>query len=153
MPAGGTLALIQDIGILGVDDTEDALAAIARVSPKIASEWPRYKTLEEVHEGTERRSDDISDTWAWITDSDVRHDDAARLFEDVQLSSSPRILEHTAEQLNALFRTTSFFARLSPEQRQALEAENTKLYERLGRPIRSCVATVLLTARKRGLAR
>jgi hypothetical protein len=39
------------------------------------------------------------------------------------------------------------YARLSPDQRQALEREHEAIYERLGRPIRTGTVTTLVTAR------
>jgi hypothetical protein len=60
----------------------------------------------------------------------------------------PTLVEHTADEINALLGTMSFWARLSPEQRDALAGENRALYERLGRPIRASTVAVLLTARR-----
>ena len=42
----------------------------------------------------------------------------------------PKLIEHTPDELNALVRTMSFYARLSPDQRQALEREYEAIYER-----------------------
>jgi hypothetical protein len=42
----------------------------------------------------------------------------------------------------------SFYARLSPDQRQALEREYEAIYARLGRPVRASVVTALVTARR-----
>ena len=52
------------------------------------------------------------------------------------------------DELNALVRTMSFYARLSPGQRQALEREHEAIYERLGRPIRASTVAALVTARR-----
>jgi hypothetical protein len=46
--------------------------------------------------------------------------------------------------------TLSFWARLSPDERDALVNENQALQERLGRPIRASTLAVLVTARRRG---
>ena len=70
------------------------------------------------------------------------------LFEDAQLAAMPMLVEHTADALNALLGTMSFWARLSPRQRDALVAENHALHERLGRPIRSSTVACLVTARR-----
>jgi SAM-dependent methyltransferase len=53
-----------------------------------------------------------------------------------------------ADELGALLGTMSFWARLSPDQRDALANENHALYERLGRPIRTSTLAALLTARR-----
>jgi len=60
----------------------------------------------------------------------------------------PKLIEQTPDELNALVGTLSFYARLSPGQRQALEREYQANYERLGRPTRSSTLAALVTARK-----
>jgi hypothetical protein len=59
-----------------------------------------------------------------------------------------RLTEHTADELGALLGTMSFWSRLSPRQRKAVEHENRTLYERLGRPIRSLILACAMTARR-----
>jgi hypothetical protein len=56
------------------------------------------------------------------------------------------VVEHTGGELNAMFRTTSFSARLSPNQHEALRNEFVAIHARLGRPIRSGTVAVLVTA-------
>jgi hypothetical protein len=73
---------------------------------------------------------------------------AADLFDDTQLAVVPTLLEHTADALNALLGTMSFWAQLSLQQRDALCAENRALHQRLGRPIRSSAVACLVTARR-----
>ena len=76
-----------------------------------------------------------AEVWAWLGSYDIGQDYAGRLFGDVQVAVMPKLIEHTPDELNALVRTMSFYARLSPGQRQALEREHEAIYERLGRPI------------------
>ena len=47
-----------------------------------------------------------------------------------------------------LLGTMSFWARLSPGQREALVADNLAFQQRLGRPIRSSTVACLVTARR-----
>jgi len=70
------------------------------------------------------------------------------LFGDVQVAVMPQLVEHIPDELNALLRTMSFYARLSPGQRQALEREYEAMYERYGRPIRAGIVAALVTARR-----
>ena len=65
------------------------------------------------------------------------------------MAAVPILLEHTAEELTALLGTMSFWARLSPAQRDAVAAENQALQEQLKRPIRSSTVACLVTARRR----
>ena len=148
---GGTLALIQYCGLeepRSERDQEAALAAIRRVAPDIAADWPTYRDLDATLAGMEQRRGNVSEVWAWLGSYDVGQDHAGRLFGDVQVAVMPKLIELTSDELNALVRTMSFYARLSPGQRQALEREHEAIYERLGRPIRASTVAALVTARR-----
>jgi hypothetical protein len=94
----------------------------------------------------EQRRGNVSAVWAWLSSYDIGQDYAGRLFGDVQVAVMPKLVEHTPDELNALVRTMSFYARLSPAQRQALAREHEAIYERLGRPIRASTVVALVTA-------
>ncbi len=148
---GGTLALVQYFGLeeqRSKPDQEAALAAIRKVAPDIAADWPVYRDLDATLAGVEQRRGNVSQVWAWLGSYDLGQDYAGRLFGDVQVAVMPKLAEHAPDQLNALLRTMSFYARISPDQRQALEREYHALYERLGRPIRASIVTALVTARR-----
>jgi SAM-dependent methyltransferase len=148
---GGTLALVQYCGLeepRTKGDQEAALAAIAKVAPDIAANWPAYRDLDATLAGMEQRRGNVSEAWAWFGSYDIGRDYAGRLFGDVQVAVMPKLSEHTPDELNALVRTMSHYARLSPGQRQALEREWEAIYERLGRPIRASTVTALVTARR-----
>jgi len=87
-------------------------------------------------------------TAAWLGSYDIGQDYAGPLFGDVQVAVMPKLIEHTPDELNALVRTMSFYARLSPAQRQALGREYEAIYARLGRPIRAGTVAALVTARR-----
>ena len=148
---GGTLALVQYFGLeepRTKRDQEAVLAAIRKVAPDIAADWPAYRDLDATLAGIEQRRDNVSQAWAWLGSYDLGQDYAGPLFGDVQLAVMPQLIEHTPGELNAILRTMSFYARISPGQRQALEREHEAIYERLGRPIRASVAAALVTARR-----
>jgi hypothetical protein len=148
---GGTLALIQYCGLeepRSKGDQEAALAAMRKVAPDIAADWPTYRGLDATLAGMEQRRGNVSEVWAWLGSYDVGQDHAGRLFGDVQVAVMPKLIELTSDELNALVRTMSFYARLSPGQRQALEREHEAIYERLGRPIRASTVAALVTARR-----
>jgi SAM-dependent methyltransferase len=151
----GTLALIQYFGLeeqRSVDDQEALLSALRTHAPEIAATWPAYRDLDRTIAGVRERRENVADAWAWLGSYDIGRDYAADLFEDLQLATVPTLIEHTADELNALLGTMSFWARLSPEERDALSSENRALHERLGRPIRASTVAVLLTARRSSLA-
>ena len=148
---GGTLALIQYFGLReqrSVDDQEALLSALRTHAPEIAAAWPTYRDLDSTIAGVRERRRNVADAWAWLGSHEIGRDYAADLFEDLQLATVPTLVEHTADELNALLGTMSFWARLSPEQRDALTKENRALHERLGRPIRASTVAALLTARR-----
>lgn len=148
---GGTLALVQYFGLeepRSKRDQEAVLAALGRVAPDIAARWPTYRDLDATLAGMEQRRGNVSEVWAWLGGYDLAQDCAGRLFGDVQVALRPELVEHTPDELNAVVRTMSFHARLSPAQRQALEREHEALHRRLGRPIRAGTVAVLVTARR-----
>jgi SAM-dependent methyltransferase len=146
---GGTLALIQYCGLQdqrSIRDQETLLSALARIAPEIAAEWPTYRDLASTVTGAEQRRENVSEAWAWIGSHDVARPQASELFSDVQIAAVPMLMEQSADELNALLRTVSFYQRISSSQCQALESEHIVIYERLGRPIRSGIVAVLVTA-------
>ena len=148
---GGTLALVQYCGLeepRTKPDQEAVLAAMRKVAPEIAANWPAYRDLDATLAGVEQRRGNVSQAWAWLGSYDIGQDYAGRLFGDIQVAVTPKLVEHTPDELTAVLRTMSFYPRLSPDQRQALERENEAIYERLGRPIRASIVAALVTARR-----
>jgi SAM-dependent methyltransferase len=148
---GGMLALISYFGLedpRAADDQHALRAALERVAPELAAEWPSYRDLESTLAGAMQRHDNVSEAWAWLGSYQVARSYVSDLFEDAQVAAMPILAEHTAAELDALLGTMSFWARLSPRQRDALVAANHALHERLGRPIRSSTVACLVTARR-----
>jgi SAM-dependent methyltransferase len=147
----GTLALIQYFGLRehrSADDQQALLSALRRHAWDIAATWPTYRDLDCTVAGVRERRGNVADAWAWLGSYDIGRDYAADLFEDLQLATVPTLIEHTAGELNALLGTMSFWARLSPGQRDALVNETHALHERLGRPIRASTVATLVTVRR-----
>lgn len=148
---GGTLALIQYFGLherRSADDQQALLSAMTAIAPEIAASWPHYRDLNITLAGVRERRENISEVWAWLGGYDVARECAADLFDDAQIAVAPTLLEHTAAELGALLGTMSFWLRLSPEQREAMENANRTLHEQLGRLIRSSIVACLVTARR-----
>ena len=148
----GVLALVSYFGLEDPrsGEDQDALrAALRRIAPELADEWPAYRDLDEALTGAGERRENVSELWAWLGSYNIARPYVSDLFEDARLTAVPMLLEHTADELNGLLGTMSFWARLSPRQREALVAENRDLHERLARPIRSSTAACLVTARRR----
>jgi SAM-dependent methyltransferase len=148
---GGTLGLVSYFGLeepRSQRDQQALRAAMAKIAPDLAAAWPSYRSLDTTLAGVAERRGNVSDAWAWLGSYDLDRRYAARLFGDVQVAAVPVLLEHTAEELNALLGTMSFWARLSTERRRALAAETDALHQQLGRPIRSGTLACLVTARR-----
>jgi SAM-dependent methyltransferase len=148
---GGTLALVSYFGLeepRSGGDQQALRAAIASVAPGLAAEWPTYRDLDGTLGGVDERRGNVSDVWGGLGGYELARGYAAGLFDDTQVAAVPIRLEHTADALNALLGTMSFWARLSRRQRDALRAENHALHQRLGRPIRSSTVACLVTARR-----
>jgi len=148
---GGTLALASYFGLeepRSKPDQDELLAAMRKVAPDVAADWPAYRDLDATLAGVEQRRGNVSAAWAWLGSYDMEQECAGRLFGDVQVAVTPKLTEHTPDQLTAIVRTMSFYARLSPGQRQALEREYEAMYERLGRPVRASTVAALVTARR-----
>lgn len=148
---GGTVALLSYLGLDAPRTREDqhALrATLARIAPELAGEWTENRVLDDMFAGAAKRHENLSELWGWLTNHDVARTYVSGLFEDVQLAAIPIVFEHTADALSALLATFSFWARLSPGQRDALLAENHALQRRLGRPIRASTVACVVTARR-----
>jgi SAM-dependent methyltransferase len=148
---GGTLGLISYFGLeepRSAREQEAMRAAMARIAPKLAAAWPTYRDLDGTLAGVAARRGNVSEVWSWLGSYDLARTYAARLFRDVQVATMPVVLEQTAEELNALLATMSFWAQLSARQRDEVAAENGALQQQLGRPIRSSTVACLVTARR-----
>jgi SAM-dependent methyltransferase len=147
---GGTLALVSYFGLdepWSAGDQQTLRAAMTDVLGHAAA-WPAYHDLAGILEGVDERRGNVSEVWAWLGDYDLARACAADLFDDTRLATVPARFEHTAEEVNALLGTMSFWASLTPGQRDALCAETRALHHRLGRPIRSSTVACLVTARR-----
>jgi SAM-dependent methyltransferase len=148
---GGSLALVSYFGLedpRSTDDQQALRAAMTTVAPELAADLPTYRNLADTLAGIAARRENLSEVWAWLGSYELARGYAADLFDDAQVVALPTQLEHTADELNALLGTMSFWARLSPRQRDALVAENQSIHRRLERPIRSSTAACLVVARR-----
>ena len=148
---GGSLALVSYFGLddpCSAEDQQALRAALTTIAPELAADWPTYRDLAATLAGVAARRDNLSEVWAWLGGYEIARGYTADLFDDTQVVAVPTQLEHTADELNALLGTMSFWARLSPRQRDALVAETQAFHQRLGRPIHSCTVACLVVARR-----
>jgi SAM-dependent methyltransferase len=148
---GGVLALMQHFGLSDQRTSNDLdlqLAALKKIAPEVAARWPHYYELDEIFDGVKMRHENISEVWAWLGDYDLARNYVSNLFKDTQIAAVPNLIEQTADELIALFRTISVYSSLSDQQRNDLEYEYKEIYNRLNRPIRSSTVTILITAKR-----
>ena len=147
----GLFALLQHCALrhehIATDD--DALISVlAGAAPEIAVGWPPLRDLPTILSGVEDRRENVSEVWGWVGQQTLARAYAGPLFRDVQIAVVPMVTEQSADDLNALLRTTSLYPRLAPAQREALERGNREIEARVGRRIRAGMVAVLVTARR-----
>jgi SAM-dependent methyltransferase len=147
---GGMLALLQYCDVHDastVNDWQALIDVLASVAPDIAATWPQLRDADTILAGAAARRDNISEVWSWIGGHRLAVPEAARLFEDVNTEVVPVFTEQTGDQVNAVLRTTSLYARIPPDRRQTFEDENVRAAERLGGVVRTSELAVLVTGR------
>ena len=66
----------------------------------------------------------------------------------MDVTSHVTIIEQTADELLAHFRTTSLYFEIEPANRRELEGDHRKLIEGLGGAVTFSLATLLMTAQR-----
>ena len=108
--------------------------------------WRPLRDLPTLRAGFEERADDVSAVWTWLGHRDLTSPEAPGLFEDVRLTTAIDPREQTADELWALFETTSAYPRVEPGARVALRSDLAEAIDRLGGTLRSNELAVLVTA-------
>jgi SAM-dependent methyltransferase len=148
---GGSLALVSYFGLddpRSADDQRALRAAMTTIAPELAADWPTYRDLACTLAGAAARRENVSEVWAWLGGYAIARAYAGNLFDEAHVAAVPTLLEHTADELNALLGTMSFWAGLSSRQRDAFAAENQTFHQRIARPIRSSTVACLVVARR-----
>ena len=149
---GGMLALAGHISYRDESTAADdeALRDIFERHWGDAGNWHPLRDLATLRAGVAERRDDVSAVWTWVGQSNLDNPDAATLFDNVQLTTQHVTREQTADQLWALFATTSLYPRLDPSSRGTLEAETRAYVEQRGGKIHTSELAVLVTASRSG---
>jgi SAM-dependent methyltransferase len=148
---GGTLALLQPLGVRGHADgaaVDELQEALERLAPDVAADYPVPRDLDEIPSGVEARRDNVSEVWAWLAHPGLAVPEAEKLFGPATFTAVRQIKEQTAEELWTRFATTSIYHRLTPEVRNALQAEDEQIIKRAGGTLRWTQIFVLVTAAK-----
>ena len=145
---GGTLALIMHVSYRNDSTVADDEALHEVFRPywsDPATSFP-LRDLASVRAGVDERRDNVSAVWTWLGHHDLDNPEAATLFRDVRLTTQHVTWEQTADDLWALFETTSLYLLLDPDRRETLEAEARAFIDRRGGKIRTSELAVLVTA-------
>jgi ubiquinone/menaquinone biosynthesis C-methylase UbiE len=147
---GGTLALIMHISYRAEGETADdeALHELFRKYWLDPGSWSPLRDLATLVAGVDERRENVSAVWSWLGHHDLYNAEAASLFEDVQLTTQQLAREQTADELWALFETTSSYQRLDAASREVLEAAARAFVEQRGGKIHTSDLAVLVTARR-----
>jgi ubiquinone/menaquinone biosynthesis C-methylase UbiE len=146
---GGTLALLQPVGLRDEADgtaVDELNEAFARLVPEIAGERPSLRDLATIRAGVEARRENVSEVWAWLTHPGLAVPEGATLFGPAACTAVRQIKRQTAEEHWARFETSSIYHRLTPQVREALQAEDERIIGRAGGTLRSTQLVALVTA-------
>ena len=154
----GTLALLQYCGLLeerSARDLEELLGALSRIVPEIAAEWPSYRTWPR--RSPARRSAATTSPRHGPGSAATRWCALRRPTCSATCGSRPcqRCSSETADELDALLATASFWRRISAQQHRALfEREGVAPSLRPSRPADPFESTVavLATTKRRPVA-
>jgi ubiquinone/menaquinone biosynthesis C-methylase UbiE len=155
LKVGGSLALLSHVDRRDEQSRsmqDEFLAVLRRHAPEVAAEWRQPAEFDAVLAGVAERRGNPSEVWDWLMQGGLPRElavpEAARLFEDVEVTSETYFVETTADERVSRLRTTSLYHRIAPACRDAFEEDHRRLVERLGGTVRSSRAVVLMTARR-----
>jgi ubiquinone/menaquinone biosynthesis C-methylase UbiE len=150
----GVLALLTHIGVSYFHELEldqEFRSLLDKYAPEASSALPPVRDLETILAGAEERAGNVSDVWDWLQSGgahNLAREDAATLFEDVQLAKVVSTVEQTADEALAHFRTTSLYFQIDPSRRAAFEDDDRRIVERYGGTLKYLLAAVLVTAKR-----
>ena len=147
---GGLLALLTHTSVPHDESREvdeGFRALLLQYAP--AAAWQRPREIDTILTGARERSGNVSGAWDWVM-GEGRHDlaseEAAALFDEVDITAHVTEVELTADELISHFRTTSLYFQIDPDDREAFEVADRRRIEEGGGTVRFFSATVLMTA-------
>ena len=151
---GGLLALFAHMTVhdeRSVAADEGFRELLRKHAPTVAEGHTQTRELDAILAGARERRENASEVWDWVMGAGRRrltNLDAAELFEDVEVTSHVTTIKETADELLALFRTTSLYFEIDPANRRAFENDDRRLIEGLGGVVTFSLATLLMTAQR-----
>jgi ubiquinone/menaquinone biosynthesis C-methylase UbiE len=152
---GGLLALLTHTNVhdhRSIDAEEGFHDLLREYAPSAAATWHPLRDLDTLLNGANARSENVSEVWDWIM-GEGRHllanEEAAQLFDALDVTAVVSDVERTTDELLAHFRTTSLYFQIEPEKRHAFEEADRRLLEAGGGSVHFSSAIVLVTATRR----
>ena len=150
----GLLALLVYAGV-SHDGSEvvdrEFRAVLEEHVPELVDGWPPMRDLDALLRDAQAARANVSAVWDSIMFEGTHGltvDAAAALFEHVEVDHVLTSRDWTADELIALYRTTSLHARIPEELRPVVEAADRAVVARHGGSIRWWSANALVTARR-----
>jgi SAM-dependent methyltransferase len=143
----GVFALLSHVGGTHGELDDEVLRVWHDVVPDSAGRW-RPVDDATLWGGVEKRIDDVSELWSWLTYHELQVPDAARLFQDVEVAREPFELTLTVEDYLAQIHTSNYYLHLAPEQQQRLDDGLTTAIEKHGGTYPARSFATLVTARR-----
>jgi SAM-dependent methyltransferase len=150
---GGLLALL---GYQTVSDEQsgevDRLfrALVQQHAPEVADGIRPNRHLDAILTGADERRGNVSAVWDWISQggNSLAVEEAADLFDQVELEVAEENLEQSADGFLGYLRTTSLYFRIHPARRSLFEQDARVMLERIGGTLHSTWAFTMVTARR-----
>lgn len=151
---GGLLALLGHCGISdgeGAAEEEAFREVLRKHAPDVADSLPPALDLATILAGADARRGNVSAVWDWIMGEyhELATDDAAELFDDVEVVTKLVMVEQTTDQFCDHIRTTSLYFRIEPARRDAFEEDERRMLDAFGGIVRFSHAAILVSARRR----
>jgi SAM-dependent methyltransferase len=151
---GGVLALLVHHGVSdgrtkGVD--AEFRANLGKYAPELAATLSPDRDLATIVAGVESRRGNASHVWDWIMGErrGLAVDDAAELFEGVEVESVVEEVERTADELTEHLKTTSLYFSVPERSRDAFLEDDRAIIERHGGSLQFSECSFLMTALRR----
>ena len=132
-------------------ETDQLFTALVRThAPEIGDRiWPD-RDRDALLAGAEERRGNVSDVWDWLSRGAriLAIEEAAELFNRVEIDVAEERLEQSADEFLGYLRTTSFYFGMDPEHHLPFERGTRAMFDQIGGTLRSTWLFTLVTAKR-----
>ena len=150
---GGLLALLgyQTVSNEQSAEADQLFAALVQThAPEVADRVQADRSRDAIVAGVDERRGNVSEVWQWISPGgrSLVAEEAASLFEGVELEITEDRLDRSADEFLGFVRTTSFYFGIDPAHRSGFEEGTRAMFEQIGGRLHSTLLFTLVTARR-----